>query len=234
MGSGLEGRSEANRVRGRLVPILAAGVATVILVGLVLWIGNEIRGDRPSLTLSGVAIDGVTGWVVVFSYTLSILGLTLIGVMMASRVPKNPIGWILLGVGMWAALTFFAGSLLWSLAGPGAGGGLADLSRWIGRWAFVPVITIPVTFVLMLAPDGRLLSPRWRLMPWLAGIGIAGWAVAEAFTELTPLVPNPYVNPRVSAVAGIALLALAPAFAGSVLSIVLRFRRANQHLRQQI
>lgn len=230
----MEVRSEGNRNRGRLVRILASGVASLIVVGLVLWIGNEIRGDRPSLTLSGVAIDAVAGWVVVFSYTVSILGLTLIGVVMASRLPQNPIGWIVLWVGMWGAITFFTETLLWSLAGPGPGGALADLSRWIGRWAFVPVITIPITIVLMLAPDGRLLSPRWRLLPWLAAVGIAGWAGAEAFNELTPLVPNPYPNPRVAAVAEIALLALVPASAGSVISIVVRFRRANQNVRQQI
>ena len=112
MGSALEVRPEGNRIRGRLAWILAAGVATLIVVGLALWIGNEISGDRPSLTLSGVPIDGVAGWVVVFFYTVSILGLMLIGVVMASRLPKNPIGWILLWVGIWGGITIFAGSLL--------------------------------------------------------------------------------------------------------------------------
>jgi len=40
----------------------------------------------------------------------------------------------------------------------------------------VPLVTIPITFVLMLVPDGRLPSARWRVLPWLAVTGIGGWA----------------------------------------------------------
>ena len=58
--------------------------------------------------------------------------------------------------------------------------------------------------------------------------------MSERSVKLAPLVPNPYPNPRVAVVAEIALLALIPASVGSVISIVVRFRRANQLVRQQI
>lgn len=223
-----------NHRQARRARILGIAVASLTLSGLALWAVTEISGG-PALVISGVAVEGVSGLIVMLAYTLAILGVTAIGVAIASRVPTNPIGWILLGVGSWGGLSLFIGSLLIGLASLNPGGtDLANLSRWLGRWTFVPVITVPITFVLMLVPDGRLLSARWRVLPWLAGIGITGWAAAEAFSQLTPLVPNPYPNPTVSAVAGFALLALAPAFVGSGVSVVVRFRRADQHARQQI
>ena len=212
---------------------LGIGTASLTLGGLVLWAVTESR-DGPALVISGVSVEGAPGLIVLLAYTLALFGLTAVGVAIASRVPTNPIGWILLGTGWWGSLALFFGSLLSALAAlsPGATD-VADLARWLGRWTFVPVITVPITFVLMLVPDGRLLSARWRVLPWLAGIGITGWSLAEAFSDF-PLVPNPYPNPVVSAIARIGTLALIPASVGSALSVVVRFRRADHHARQQI
>ena len=224
-------RATAPRWRARTLAIVTVGT---VAAGLVLWLNTKAAG--PDLMVSGVPIRGVPGLIVLTAYTLIAVVVAALGLAIASRVPKNAIGWILLGVGSWAGVTFFIGSLLAYLAGLDPGRtGLADFSVWLGRWTFVPVVSVPITFVLMLVPNGHLLSARWRILPWLAGIGIAGWTTLEAFSQEGPVRQiNPFPNPTLSAVGEAANLALAAAFVGSALSVFLRFRRADQQTRQQI
>ena len=233
-GAGQARESPRGHTSGWLAGALGIAVVLVMAAGLVLWVLTENRGG-PALIVSGVAVEGL-GRIVLFTFTLSVIALTAIGVAIASRVPKNAIGWILLAVGAWAGLTFFLASVLSFLASQVPGRtDLADISVWLGRWTFVPVITLPITFALMLVPDGRLPSARWRVLPWLAVIGTASWATREAFgQDSLPLPMNPYPNPTLTAVADVAALALVPAFVGSAASIVVRFRRADQQSRQQI
>ncbi len=62
--------------------------------------------------------------------------------------------------------------------------------------SWVPFVLVPATFLLLLFPDGRLLSRRWRPLAWCAGVGIAGF-FATAVIEPGPLesypgLENPY------------------------------------------
>jgi hypothetical protein len=47
-----------------------------------------------------------------------------------------------------------------------------ELARWLNDWIWILEITIPLTFVLLLFPNGRYLSPRWRPVGWLVGLGL--------------------------------------------------------------
>jgi hypothetical protein len=48
---------------------------------------------------------------------------------------------------------------------------------WFSSWAWILLTYVPTTFVLLLFPDGRLPSLRWRLVAWGAALGIAGCVV---------------------------------------------------------
>ena len=101
---------------------------------------------------------------------------------------------------------------------------------------------VTATFVLMLFPDGRLLSPAWRPLPWLAGIGIVLTASAFALRPgrllLSVYVDNPLAIAAMSdAILSVGLLGLGlvlGAVVMSVASLAVRYRRAHVLERQQI
>ena len=96
-----------------------------------------------------------------------------VGALVASRQPRNPIGWIFGVVGVFAGLTGLASG--YPTLGQTSAARLPwiDLARWFNLWAWIPVTMLPLTFVLLLFPDGRFLSWRWRLVGWIAGLGTA-------------------------------------------------------------
>src|SRR5215210_1925301 len=94
-----------------------------------------------------------------------------IGALIVSRLPRNPIGWILCGVGLLYQIRHFTLAyadyvLATNLALPW-GKYLAWFSTWIG---FAGLILTGV-FLMLLFPDGRLLSRRWRIVAWAASSG---------------------------------------------------------------
>jgi hypothetical protein len=44
---------------------------------------------------------------------------------------------------------------------------------WLGNWAWAPGLGLLMTFALLLFPDGRLPSRRWRPVAWLSAASIA-------------------------------------------------------------
>ena len=130
----------------------------------------------------------------------ALLAFAVVGGLVASRQPRNPVGWQLLAVGV-----FMTASLLGEsyaryalITAPGSlPGGL--YGTWLG-WTYAPIVTILVIFLPLYFPTGRLLSPRWRPVVW-SGIGFLVFAVAgnalwpgpqPPLLGLAP-VPNPVV-----------------------------------------
>jgi two-component system NarL family sensor kinase len=62
-----------------------------------------------------------------------------------------------------------------------------DIAIWSLSWT-APVLSAAPTFVLLLFPDGRLLSCRWRPVAWLAvgaaAMSVVGLAARELVREL--------------------------------------------------
>jgi hypothetical protein len=98
----------------------------------------------------------------------------------------------------------------------------------------------PESLLLLLFPDGRLPSPRWRPVAWGVALGTAGGVVGNALKAGPlvdfPQITNPYgVDGPVVWVLGVAgSIVAAGSMVASAVSLVVRMRRAGSEQRQQI
>jgi hypothetical protein len=168
-----------------------------------------------------------------------------VGALIVAHRPGNAIGWLFSAI----ALLAFTGQLASEYATyayatrPGSLPG-ATLAAWYGSWPWFLVLAMTLVFTPLLFPTGRLLSPRWRPVAWLAGVTTAVLtALTSLRTELgtvedqviaNPIgvaaVGNPENSPLVPALI-VLLGVLATAAFGS---LVLRFRRSRGEERQQL
>jgi two-component system NarL family sensor kinase len=157
-----------------------------------------------------------------------------VGALVAARHPHNPIGWMFCATGFLSALNMLsAGCSLYDQHAMAIPGG--DFARWLTIWVWIPNILLPFTFLLLLFPDGRLLSARWHPVAWAAGLGTAVISVGVALypgplEALGQTEANPF---GISGGAGFlnALMVVAVPFLlvgifGSITSVVIRFRHA--------
>jgi len=176
-------------------------------------------------------------------YLLAIVVAATVGAVLAGRLPRHPVGWLLLGVGLSVAGSGVTDG--YARYGVVARPGALPAARWVAIYS--PATTIVglalVGYVLLLTPTGSLPSPGWR---WWGRVAAAGpVAFVAALTVGPGLVIPPYdtvIDPvTIVALAGAVLAAIVAGFfltvAGLVVgagSLVVRFRRARGTERQQL
>jgi hypothetical protein len=165
-----------------------------------------------------------------------------VGFIIALRQPRNPIGWLLLGV-------------LLAFLGPGDAGQYALLHYQFGDgglplsrvavflaagWVMLVVLLpLPIAFF----PDGELPSPRWRWALWLYLADGAIFLAIVAWHDVTGVLATPL---RLDSSGEVAHLGLGGALGAVLLAVfavlcvawvsgqVVRFRRATGTYRQQL
>jgi hypothetical protein len=166
-----------------------------------------------------------------------------IGLFLTSRRPEHPIGWLFCAAGLVVGLDHFCGeyAIYALLAQPGslpAG----QAAAWVSSWLWVP-FTALICFLVLLFPDGRLPSGRWRPFAWLVGIATVALASVAALLPVPTCEVCPIENPfGIEGLESVAELVdtLVEAFLVGVLgglvmvSLFLRFRRASGVEYQQI
>ena len=168
------------------------------------------------------------------------LAFPVVGALIASRQPRNPVGWILIADGLlWTTTDMLGNYSVYGMASPGSVPfplGAAALNNWL----WVPSVGLLATYVFLLFPNGRLPSRRWRPLAWLSGVVIASVSVGVALSP-GPLqdlggVQNPFelLKPWMMP-AFLAILLLLPlCILVSAASLVFRYRRSRGEQRQQL
>jgi MFS family permease len=171
-------------------------------------------------------------------FVVFVMAFSSVGALVASRRPGNPIGWLLLG----AALCYTLGGLSTTQSQSPAGSWYspAVLLNWVSVWVWSVGLALAVVS-LLLFPNGRLPSRRWRVAMGLAIAGQVGFVLGSGFGSRflqDTHIRNPFAvgGPLGAALRGLQpLLLLVPVAAVlALISIVVRYRRAGGAEREQI
>jgi len=154
---------------GLCVALTAAGLAFAVVN----------RGAAQVNTLGSPEFDAL--------FSVVYLAFPVVGALIASRQPRNAIGWLFLTTGLGRAIDYaflgYATHALIEAPGSLPGGALAGL---LADLTWVPSLLGGTALLFLLFPHGRLPSRRWRPVVWLTG------AVTLAYVAGTALNPELY------------------------------------------
>jgi hypothetical protein len=225
-------------MRQRAAAWLAWSLVTISVALLLGGIALDLvtRSTVPELPFGGETEDGS-----LVADLVTLLTFSVVGAIIASRHPRNTIGWLFCSVGVTIGLNSFVGNYaeFWLASGFGTSS-LGETAAWFSSWLWTLLVYAPASLLLLLFPDGRLPSPRWRPVAWGVALGTAGGVVGNALKAGPlvdfPQIANPYgVEGPIVGMVGIAgSIVAAGSMVASVVSLIVRLRRARSEQREQI
>ena len=202
-----------------------AGLSVVMFVGsVVLFVLTRVEqspGDRTTVHYVSR----------LFLY-VPFLAFPVVGALVASKRPRNATGWICLLSGLfWLSPALGDAFVAYERATTDT---LTSSVKFldaliIGTWPWS--VGLPGIYMILLFPDGRLPSRRWRPFAWFTGVVIGLMPVLFLLpTQGKQLEQYPWLI----IVASFSLLVLPACILTSAISLVLRYRRSGEEVREQI
>jgi hypothetical protein len=202
-----------------------AGLSVAMFVGnVVLFVLTRVEqspGDRTT-------VDYISR---LFLY-VPFLAFPIVGALVASRRPGNAIGWICLLSGLfWFSPALGGAFVAYERATTDT---LTSSVKFLdalitATWAWS--VGLPGIYIILLFPDGRLPSRRWRPFALFAGAVIA---LMPALFLLPVQGRQLEQYPWLITVVSFSLLVLPACILASAISLVLRYQRSGEEVREQI
>ena len=206
-----------------------------------------LAGGLLLLTIAALAISAWFGvangdLMNAFAFTPLLLAFAVVGAIVASHRPANPIGWLFLAEGLGFALgvatdTYATYATRAGVAAPASVAWAVWLGAILGELGFLFVLAV------LLFPDGRLPSRRWRVVAWLivagealvvlmAATSSAALRAQTAAVLVSPvrLIPDSLADPVVN----VLQTAFIPLTLAAAAGLAVRYRRATPDVRHQI
>ncbi len=190
------------------------------------------------------AVLAIMGHDVAIFLVPGVLGYAWMGCVLLARRPGHPMGPLLVLIGLATAISVlpFAYARYTLVHAPGSlPFGKAML--WANTWAYAVPTSLGGFVLPMVFPEGRLLSPRWRPALWAAlafiPLSVAGNAfIPQTMSSLFPHLHDPYTYAPATrlfeALQGLAIACGAVGAVAAAASVILRWRRADRTVRQQL
>ena len=187
-----------------------------------------------SATLLGLGLEPAYDLVAFFLIPLS---MATAGLLIASRQPSNPIGWLFCAIAVLSAIQELAQGYGVRAAAEGLPAG--EIGDWAAVWTWIPSVPL-LALVFLLFPNGRLPSRRWRVVPAAAFVGCAlavpGQALSPGIGVDIAGGENPFAveGAAIDLLAWLGMALVSVALVASAVSLIFRFRRARGVERQQL
>src|SRR4051812_48924595 len=142
---------------------------TVLIAGADVWVTSAYR---PLLSEQAVAVHGfpfVTG---------AVVGCAAMGALIVTRWARHPNGWLLCLTGFLSSISLLTEAYgVWVVTSDGPGSrSLGGIASWIAALLGGQLSLAALAILFLIAPDGRLLSRRWRAAAVVTVVGYAGYA----------------------------------------------------------
>jgi hypothetical protein len=171
-GAKVQGRTEAGRPRTAwrvawIICVLCLGLATIDLVLVAL------NSSHPDVHIPEL-------WI---GHTVSAIAFSLVGAVVGSRRPENPIGWLFCAIGVFAAIVLLSSeyaAYALVVQPDSLPGGLAMV--WIRAWVWVPYVGLFVLLFLVF-PEGW---PQSRALRWFTSLVLFVIAYGTVLAAFSP------------------------------------------------
>jgi GAF domain-containing protein len=169
----------------------------------------------------------------------AVLGSSIMGALVISRYDRHPIGWLLALVGVTSALSLVTEAYAYWVQeadGPGSAA-LGGVASWVAAIFGGQTAIAGLALMFLLAPDGHLLSPRWRYAAWLTAFGALLCVSAVITMDPTDFrldIESDFDHPVRSFMLTVGFLSISGGMAAAVVSTIIRLRRSTGEQRQQV
>jgi hypothetical protein len=190
----------------------------------VVWVGTLVLLLAAGILVGAGADMDVTDALDAMLFGAVMQGMATLGVLIARREPRNPIGWIFCTVPALVAVAVSTGVYAaWAGDRHPSGAPGAGIADWFSSWTWVAGLAAYALLVPLLFPDGRPPGRRWRLLV-RADLAVIAWIAVFAGLSDSP--------PQSLVVATGVLVAIL--ISAGLASAVVRYRRADATQRVQI